>query len=425
MKTFTIYTIGCKVNTFESESYRQELLDHGLLEVGVYDADIVIINTCTVTNTASFKSRQRIHQVKRTNPNAYLVVVGCYAQTQSEMLLKKYSIDLLVGAKDKDKLVSMILSQNKTILDLSFPETFEELSVYAAQTQTRAYLKIQDGCNQYCSYCIIPFTRGAEHSLAENIVIKQVKTLQSHHKEIVLTGIHTGRYGLDQSSSLSTLIQRILNETSIERIRLSSIEINEVSDELIELIKNNQRLAHHLHISLQSADNGILSDMNRPYTFEQYLSRIEQIRATILNISISTDIIAGFPSETDEQFNHSFINIKKCHFSFLHVFPYSRREMTQAALLKNQVSDEVKKQRVAILTQYSKESILSVFSHLVNQTLRVLVENEVEKGYFGYSSEYYPVLIQTDKSLNHAIINCIVIGYNDERVIAVLTNETE
>ncbi len=420
MRTFKIYTIGCKVNTFESESYRQELISQGLVETDIYDADIVIINTCTVTNSASFKSRQRIHQVKRMNPNAYLVVVGCYVQTESKMLLENYSIDLLIGAKDKDKLVNFVLNKSSSSLDLNFPNAFEKLSLYEAQTQTRAYIKIQDGCNQYCSYCIIPFTRGNERSLDEDSVIKQIIFLQMFHKEVVLTGIHTGRYGVNQNSTLSSLITRVLNETQIERIRLSSIEINEVSDELIALIKANSRVAHHLHISLQSGDNQILEDMHRPYTFEEFKRRVDSIRSEISDISISTDIIAGFPTETDDQFNNSFNNIKVIGFSFLHVFPYSKREMTQAALMKNTVSDGIKKDRVSILTNYSKQSIKNVFSQLLGQTLSVLIESQVEAGYFGYSSEYYPVLIQTEDILNHVIINCIVIGYNDERVIAVL-----
>lgn len=424
MKTFQIQTLGCKVNAYESEFYRQTLLNAGYLEgLPKEVTDLVIINTCTVTNTASFKSRQKITQAKRSNPNAFIVVVGCYVQTHHDFLKEKYQVDLLIGTKDKDRFLELIeLHQNKESFDL--PKSFEVLPIHSFMHQKKAYVKVQDGCNQFCTYCIIPFARGRERSLEDNEVIRQIKSYVEH-KEITLTGIHTGRYGNDINSSLFQLLTRIIHETKIERIRISSIEITEVSDEIIELIKNEPRFARHLHIPLQSADNSVLQAMNRPYTIEEYLSRVQYIRNQIPDICISTDLIVGFPTETEEIFEDSLENIRKCQFSFMHIFPYSKREMTKAAQFETQFSNDIKKDRVHRAQRLSDLNNLIVMKSWLGKSIDVLCEEFQDNYIFGYSSQYLPVLIKSSNDLINKIIRCKVIDIKDEYLIAEREDEYE
>lgn len=417
MKTFQIQTLGCKVNTYESEFYRQTLLNAGYLEgLPKEKTDLVIINTCTVTNTASFKSRQKIAQAKRTNPDAFVVVVGCYVQTHHDFLKEKYQVDLLIGAKDKNRFLELIEHKMQNT-QFELPRSFEVLPINSFKHQKKAYIKVQDGCNQFCTYCIIPFARGRERSLEQDEIIRQINDYQEH-KEITLTGIHTGRYGNDINSNLYELLLRIKNETTIERIRISSIEITEVTDEIIQLIKNEPRFAHHLHIPLQAADNSVLKSMNRPYTIEDYIEKLNDIRHEIPDICISTDLIVGFPTETEEIFESSLENIQHCEFSFMHVFPYSKREMTKAALYENQFSNEVKKDRVHRAQRLSDLNNIKVMKSWIGHYVDILCE-EVNDGYlFGYSSQYLPVLVKGSSNLINQIIRCKVIDVKDDYLIA-------
>jgi len=424
VKTFQIQTLGCKVNAYESEFYRQTLLNAGYLEgLPKESTDLVIINTCTVTNTASFKSRQKITQAKRSNPDAFIVVVGCYVQTHHDFLKEKYQVDLLIGTKDKDRFLELI-EHHKNNGSFDLPKIFEILPIHSFKHQKKAYIKVQDGCNQFCSYCIIPFARGRERSLEVNEVIRQINTYVEH-KEITLTGIHTGRYGNDIDSNLFDLLKRILSETTIERIRLSSIEITEVTDEIIELIKNEPRFARHLHIPLQAADNSVLAAMNRPYTIEAYLSRIEYIRTQIPDICISTDLIVGFPTESEEIFESSLDNLKQCLFSFMHIFPYSKREMTKAAKFDTQYSNEIKKDRVHRAQRLSDLNNLIVLKSWIGKSIDVLCEETQDENIFGYSSQYLPVLVKNSNDLINKIIRCKVIGVKDEYLIAERDDEYE
>ena len=422
MKTFSIVTLGCKVNAYESEYYREVLTQKGYLEVeGFEDSDLIIINTCTVTNQASFKSRQKIHQAKKLNPTAKLIVVGCYVQSNHDELKDKYNIDLLIGNKNKDHFAQLVESiEEGTNTDFSMPKTFENIPINAFKNKTRAFLKIQDGCNQFCSYCIIPYTRGRERSLAEDEVIKMVLQLEKEHYEIVLAGIHTGKYGSDIQSSLTKLIRRILNETSIQRIRLSSIDINEVDDELIELMKDNPRLARHLHISLQSGDDEVLLAMNRPYTTAIFKDRVNAIRKAMPDISISTDVIVGFSTETEAMFENTVNFIKEIDFSFIHVFPYSVRKFTKAEKLLQLNSEAVKKQRVHVLTELSKNLYSEHLMKQISTIASVLIEGQDEKGAYGFNSSYDPVIIQSDTKLNHAIMNCVIVNATDDTLTGQL-----
>lgn len=422
MKTFSIVTLGCKVNAYESEYYREILIDKGYLEVeGFEDSDLIVINTCTVTNQASFKSRQKIHQAKKLNPTARLVVVGCYVQSNHDELKEKYAIDLLIGSKNKDRFGDLIDSIDQDLKgDFSLPRSFENTPITAFKNKTRAFLKIQDGCNQFCSYCIIPYTRGRERSLAEEDVLAMVRELQKEHQEIVLAGIHTGKYGSDIQSSLSRLISRILMETEIRRIRLSSIDINELDDDLIAMMRDNPRLARHLHISLQSGDDEVLKAMNRPYTTAIFKARIADIRKAVPDISISTDIIAGFATETEAMFENSLRFCEEIGFSFMHVFPYSVRKFTKAEKMVQLNSEAVKKERVHRLTELSKRLYAQHLKKQIGKTAEVLIEGQNEQGAYGYSSAYDPVLIQTDKPLSHVIMKCILTECDEDTLKATL-----
>lgn len=420
MKTFSIVTLGCKVNAYESEYYRETLIERGFLEVeGFEDSDLIIINTCTVTNSASFKSRQKIHQAKKLNPTAKLVVVGCYVQSNHDELKAKYNIDLLIGNKNKDKFAQLVESiEQADHHDFSMPQRFENIPIATFKNKTRAFLKIQDGCNTFCSYCIIPYTRGRERSLPEEEVLKLVKALEKEHYEIVLAGIHTGKYGSDLQSTLSSLIRRILNETEIQRIRLSSIDINEVDDELIDLMRLNPRLARHLHISLQSGDDTVLAAMNRPYTTEIFRQRIAQIKTAMPDISISTDVIVGFANETPEMFENTVRFIQEIGFSFLHVFPYSVRQFTKAEKLPQLNNESVKKERVHRLTELSKALYANHLSRQIGSVVEVLIEELTDTQAIGFSSAYDSVILPKTPDMKHAIIKCVIVDAESENLRA-------
>lgn len=416
MKTFQIQTLGCKVNAYESEFYRQTFLNAGYLEgLPKESTDIVVINTCTVTNTASFKSRQKIAQAKKTNPNAFIVVIGCYVQTHHDYLKEKYDIDLLIGTKDKNNFLQ-IIEKMQDHSKFELPKKFEILPVISFKHQKKAYIKVQDGCDQFCTYCIIPYARGRERSLSENEIINQIRHYDSH-KEITLAGIHIGRYGKGLNTSLYNLLVNIVKNTSIERIRISSIEVTEISDEIIQLIKSEPRFARHLHIPIQAADDFVLSEMNRPYTVSEYIEKLNYIRNEIPDICISTDLIVGFPSETEEIFETSLKRLAECNFSFMHVFPYSKREFTKAATMQPQYSNEIKKDRVHRALRLSNLNNQIVLKSWIGKEINVLFEDFQNDYIFGYSSQYLPVLIKTTDNLINEIIRCKVIDVLDEYLI--------
>ena len=413
MKTFSIQTLGCKVNAYESEYYRQCLIEADYTEAESFeDCDLVVINTCTVTNQASFKSRQRIHQAKKHNPTAKLVVVGCYVQSDHVELSEKYAIDLLIGSAQKDQFAALVAQlDTKPEADYRLNRTFEALPIHGFKHKTRAYVKIQDGCNQFCSYCIIPYTRGRERSLDPDSVIRQVSILAQDHHEIVLAGIHTGKYGSDLGTDLASLLSRILKETPVQRVRLSSIDINEVNDALIDVLKD-PRMARHLHISLQSGDDAVLSAMNRPYTTAVFRKRVQAIR-----LAIPMDIIVGFSTETKEAFENTLAFARDIGFSFIHVFPFSVRKHTKAAQMTQLNSEAVKKERVHRIGELSKQLQLQRFESLVGTTVDVLIEHRDGRGDHGYSSAYDAVCVQSETP-QHGIIKAVVTGYDADTLFA-------
>lgn len=416
MNTFAIATLGCKVNAYESGSYCEGLAQAGFIEVDFKEkADIYVINTCAVTNTAAAKSRQKINQAKRQNPDALICVVGCYVQVASDKLSQDDQIDVLIGANGKQNLVKQVLEsfQDKKkhihIENVREQAEFEDLPLSAFEHKTRAFLKVQDGCNQFCAYCVIPYARGKERSMDEESAIMRAKQLVSHgHKEIVLSGIHTGRYGRDKNTTLTNLIRRLCEEVEgLERIRISSIEIVEITDELIDYMAKNKKVAKHFHIPLQAGCDATLKRMGRPYTTKQFFTRVEEIRTRIPHISISTDLIVGFPMENEEEFKETLDFLKEIKFSFIHVFPFSPKQGTPAWSMKGQVDEKTKKNRVALVGKISQQGYHEYMKTFINQSLDVLIETVDDQGRsHGHASEYIPVMIQ-DKLKTNSMVQAV------------------
>ena len=403
---FAICNLGCKVNNYEANWYAQELSKKYEEVIWGQKADIYIINSCTVTNVAGSKTRQMMHRARKQNENAVLCVVGCYVQMEAEDEDIFRDVDILVGSSHKKEIPELIDRFLQDHEKISIVEDlkgcpFEEMKLNSF-SQTRAYLKIQDGCNQFCSYCVIPYARGRERCLpAEKAVEIARELVKSGHSELVLTGIHTGRYH-DGDTDLTTLIKRLLREVDgLKRLRISSIEVTEITDELIELMASEERVARHLHIPLQSGCNETLKNMHRPYTTSQFMDCLNKVRSRVGTVSISTDVIVGFPGESEENFSETYEFIRQSGMSFLHVFPYAAKDHTVAARMKNQISGPVKKQRVAELTKLSSELYNEFVKGFVGKTGRVLFEREADGFYTGHNSEYIEVKVISDKDLSH------------------------
>ena len=400
MLSYKIISLGCKVNIYEAEAVANELNLKGYKATDDDLADIYILFTCAVTNTAESKTRKKINQIKKKNDDSIIVVVGCYVQLNYQELVNDLRINILVGSNEKNKIVLYIenyLNNHKQIVKVNNKINtfnFDKLNVLMFNKQTRAYLKIQDGCNQFCSFCIIPFARGHERSMEMDECINQAKLLSMKHQEIVLTGIHTGRYHDSKNNKLYDLLLNLVKIDSLKRIRLSSIEITEINDDIIDLILNNNKIARHLHIPLQSGDDDILQLMNRPYTTKNYTDRIKYIRNKIPNISISTDLIVGFPNELDNNFNNTYNFIKELKLSFIHVFPYAKKINTKASYMDNQITNDIKKSRVKNISELSTILYEEYLNSFIDKEVEVLIEKN-EDGYsIGHCSEYFIVKIQ-------------------------------
>lgn len=389
--------LGCKVNAFEAEAVAQKLEEEGYERVPVSEpSDVALIFTCAVTNTAAQKSRQMLHRIKRLNPNAIVAVAGCYAQIDAEALR---DAEIVVGSYQKKQIpqyLKQYLNTKERIVEINQPQTpaFEDLTTRRFENKTRAYLKIQDGCNQFCTYCVIPYARGRERSLAPDGVIEEAKRIAKSHKEIVLTGIHTGRYGKEYGITLDDLVDRLLNEVKdLQRLRFSSIEVTEITDRFIETLAKEPRIAKHLHIPLQSGSDTVLKRMHRPYDTAMYTAVLNKIRTQVPEISISCDLIVGFPQETVEEFEETLSFLKQCEFSFIHVFPYSARNGTPAAKMPFQIDSATKKERVKVVQNLSQELYDSYKSKWIGKVMEVNVER-VENGFsYGHASEYTEIAI--------------------------------
>lgn len=391
---FYIYTLGCKVNMYESNVMMDSLINAGYEKGEENHSDIYIINTCTVTNTADNKSLKMIRHANKKNPNAIIVVAGCMVQTGKEKLSEVEKVDIVLGNKNKSKIVDYIEKYKKEkrkledIEDLSHVP-FEEMKLNNFN-RTRAFVKIEDGCNNYCSYCIIPYSRGSVRSKKREDVLDEVKELvKNGHHEIVLTGIHTGNYGAEfEHYRFSNLLSELIQIKGLERLRISSIEMNEINEEVLKIMKENSILVDHLHIPLQSGSNTILKAMNRKYLKEDFINKIEEIRKIRPEISITTDVIVGFPGETDEFFDETVETIKKINFSKIHVFPYSRRKGTVADTMENQVLEEVKKKRTQVLLSLSKELEENYFKKFVGREVSFIPEVEKNGYIIGHTGNY-------------------------------------
>ena len=406
-KKIGFQTLGCKVNIYESNALKNELINKGyIVTEPSSDCDAFIVNTCSVTNMADAKSRKIINKMAKLNPDAVLCVMGCYSQTNSEASTIE-GVDILVGNGNKldiipmleDKLLERDIEKKIKIIDILNNHNYEKLEV-TTYDHSRAFVKIEDGCENFCTYCIIPYARGPVRSKPADDVIAELKRVTSlGYLEVVLAGIHTGKYN-DNGLNLTGLIKRILNEVPLlKRLRLSSIEINEVDDEFIELMKNNDILADHLHLPLQSGSDVILEKMERKYNLEFFRNRINKIKEARPNISITTDIIVGFPYETDEEFNNTLNFSKEINFSKIHVFPYSKRANTKAALMP-QVKDITKKNRALELIDLSNKLASDYANKFIGMEVETIIERVNKEGFMeGHSSNYLDIIVEKDDEI--------------------------
>lgn len=412
---FKVISLGCKVNGYENHALSSLLINKGytLAKKGE-EVELAIINTCSVTHTADQKSRQQIRKLKKLYPNAIIVVMGCYAQARHEFIKNEIKPSIIVGTSNRDKIPELIekYRQNPIIIDETseIPRFFkyEELGVTSCSENIRAYLKIQDGCDNFCSYCLIPYLRGRSRSRRKIDVISEAKYLISKgYKEIVLTGIHVGGYGHDLTDcTFSDLVEELSNLDGLYRLRISSIEASEITPKLIELIKTKDNIAKHMHIPLQSGSETVLKRMNRKYSCKEFLDKLHTIKNEVKDIFLSTDVIVGFPGETDEEFIETYNFIKEVGFDSLHVFPFSSREGTAASKMKDQIHPDVKKERSAKLIELSKELLHAYTLKYIGSEQEVLIEefDKENKVCIGHTSNFLHVKIDSDTNLVGKII---------------------
>ncbi len=400
---FYIYTLGCKVNSYESEIMKEALLRNGFEEsLQNKDVDICIINSCTVTNTADHKTLKMIRQAIHYNPNAIIVVVGCLTQVNVHLLDSIEEISIILGNRYKSKIDTYIQEFQKNHKKIVHIESLDKVEFECMKLnnfdKTRAFLKIQDGCNNFCSYCIIPYTRGNVRSKKREDILEEVKGLiQEGHHEIVLTGIHTGNYGAEfENYHFSDLLKELVGIEGLERLRISSIEITELNDAFLSVLKESPVLVDHMHIPLQSGSDEVLKNMNRKYDTKYFIEKIEQIRKIRPNISISTDVIVGFPNEGEKEFLETISTIEKIGFTKLHVFPYSKRMGTKASLMEGQVDEKIKHERVKILLDLSKKLEIAYMEQFIGKKVDFLEEVRKENTIIGHSGNYLLIKINKD-----------------------------
>ena len=411
MKTAAFYTLGCKVNQYETEAIAEQFTSKGY-EIRDFSepADVYVINTCSVTAMSDRKSRQIIRRAKKQNPHSTVIVTGCYAQVAPDEVLKIDGVNLVIGTNEKSRIVAEAeklteAAKSVCVHDISHTHDFEEMAVSGYSSMTRAYIKIQEGCNQFCSYCIIPYARGPIRSRNPKAVVEEAKRLVADgFTEIILVGIHIASYGLDRKdTSLADIILEINKLSGIKRIRLSSIEPMTLSPAFIEKISPADKLCPHFHLSLQSGCDETLKRMNRRYTTAQYAEIVKSIRESFEGAAITTDIMTGFPGETDEEFEKSAEFAEKMKFSDIHIFKYSPRPGTPAAKYPNQVTPEKKDERSKVLERIRQKSEKEYLSGFIGTEAEVLFEQPSEKykGYFeGKTANYITVLVKSDEDLS-------------------------
>ena len=419
MKKVALHNLGCKVNAYETEAM-QELLEKNGYEIVPFHekADVYIINTCTVTNMADRKSRQMLHRAKKQNPDAIIVAAGCYVQAQENAGKTDESIDILIGNNKKHELIE-ILSRyeqekegaRKAIIDIHHTKEYENMELTRTAEHTRAYIKVQDGCNQFCSYCIIPFARGRVRSRAKEDVIREVKALAANgYREVVLTGIHLSSYGVDlDGENLLSLILATHEVEGIERIRLGSLEPRIITEEFVKTIAALPKMCPHFHLSLQSGCDETLRRMNRKYTTGEYYEKCQLLRKYFKNPALTTDVIVGFPGETEEEFAQSRAFVDQVDFYETHIFKYSRREGTKAAVMDRQIPEEVKSERSSEMLMLDERKRAAYEAMWENETVEVLVEETIRRDgklwQVGHTKEYVKVAIATEENLQNRLVS--------------------
>ena len=428
--TFNIITLGCKVNQYESEAVEEIFQARGY-EKKPNNADIYVINTCTVTNMSDRKSRQMISRARRDNPEAVIAVMGCYSQVKPEEVAAIEGVDVVLGSRNKEEVVDLCenVLQNKKAIDkvLSFSETktIEELEISNQEAMTRAYMKIQDGCNMYCSYCLIPYARGNISSRDMDSIKKEAKRLaQNGYKEIVLTGIHVASYGKDlrNGTSLIDVIEEVSKTEGIERIRLSSMEPRHITRDFLERMKKTGKACDHFHLSLQSGSDEILKAMNRKYDTKIFKEKVDLIREVFPNAGLTTDIIVGFPTETEENHEDTKDFVKEIKFAKTHLFKYSKRDGTKAASMKPEVDGNIKKERLKELEAIEEVNRLNFLKNQIGKTLSVLFESKSDmEGYkSGYSTNYLRVNVKDDIGDNE-IRDVLITEIKNDELIGILS----
>lgn len=402
---FCIKTLGCKVNTYESELIRGLFVRKGY----VYDednADIYVVNTCTVTNMSDRKSRQIIHGIRNNHKDSIIVVCGCYSQNAYNTgKLDDIDADIILGNKDKSKIVEYVEDylKNKVAKKVFYDimdVPFENMELVNSFDRTRAFVKIEDGCENYCTYCIIPYVRGKVRSKDHNLVIEEVTNLVNNgYKEIVLTGIHTGHY-VDGNYNFANLLRDLINIKGLIRLRISSIEINELTDEVLDIFKNSSILVPHLHVPLQSGSDRILKEMNRKYDKKYFIDRINYIRSIKPDVSITTDVIVGFPTESEEEHIESMDTIRKIGFTKVHTFPYSDRYGTLASKMSGKIDGNIKKRRVKEIIELSSELERMFYEKFYNRQLDVLFEEEKDGYFIGHTANFIKVKVKGNYKIN-------------------------
>ena len=460
MKNVALHNLGCKVNSYEIEVMQQKLSEKGYSIVPFAPgADIYIINTCTVTNIADRKSRQMLHKAKKMNPDAVVVAVGCYVQTGRDKVEMDECIDLAIGNNKKKDIVEILEAflkernpkeqvQNKTlqdttILDINHTDEYEEMKLYKTAEHTRAYIKIQDGCNQFCTYCIIPYARGRVRSRKEEDILSEIRGLVSNgYKEVVVTGIHLSSYGLDfldkqsgdyldgakdvreavyKKEFLLKLLEEMQNVEGLERIRLGSLEPRIITERFAKRLSELSKVCPHFHLSLQSGCDSVLKRMNRHYTADEYFEKVQILRKYFKNPAITTDIITGFPQETEEEFAETVEFVKKVNFYETHIFRYSKRQGTPAAKMDGQLTDAVKALRSDVLLELAQKNGKAFREQFVGQTVDVLLEETKEingRLYMtGHTKEYIQAAVETAENMANSMVRGTITGFLTDEIL--------
>lgn len=430
MPTAALHNLGCKVNSYETDVMQQMLVDAGYeIKDFTEAADIYIINTCTVTNMADRKSRQMLHKAKAKNPKAVVVAVGCYAQAAGEKLLEDKSVDIVVGNNRKKDIVRIIQEYNErhsasnTLIDINQTKEYEPLTLKKTSEHTRAYIKIQDGCNQFCSYCIIPFARGRVRSRQASDIQAEVTALaRMGYQEIVFTGIHISSYGVDTGTeTLLSLLKKIHETDGIERIRLGSLEPRIITEEFVKEAAQMTKLCPHFHLSMQSGCNETLQRMNRHYTSEEYYEKCELLRKYFRKPAITTDVIVGFPQETEEEFETTRAFVEKVNFFETHIFKYSKRQGTNAAKMEGQIPEVEKTRRSTILLQKNHQHKKLFLESFVGEIVQILIEEPMgkpgEPAMMGHTKEYMKAWVTGNLELANTIVKARVLEVTEDEML--------